>query len=347
MRIEGIGAAFPSKCVTNKDILSLICKHSQTSFSGDRSRTLRRIERYLEHSGAQTRFWLDDRETPRQLIRTAFALSLDKAGLRPDDIDLVVYCGIGRGFAEPGNAYLIAQDLELRNPRCLDIVDACNGWCTTIDIIPGLAARHGYRHAAIFAPEFNMIPGGYVYPALFELSTAEELEWSFAAYTLGEVATVTLVSPCDGAEVESHFSSRTDLADLCTVPLFGYAGYCRPSEKIAPRGRLTFASLSTRLFEEGAREVMLLLDSLKARRDDFALILPHAATKRAWEDVAAAVGFEDRMYYVYPMRGNLASASVPAGMAAALEEGRLVSGDQVLIWTASAGMSFAVHAMKV
>ena len=52
------------------------------------------------------------------------------------------------------------------------------------------------------------------------------------------------------------------------------------------------------------------------------------------------------MYHVYPQYGNLISASLPAGLATAIDAGHVRRGDRVAICGASAGMSFAVGAFE-
>ena len=72
------------------------------------------------------------------------------------------------------------------------------------------------------------------------------------------------------------------------------------------------------------------------------MIFPHASSKQAWAQGADTCGVEDKLFYVYPEYGNLVSASVPAGIALASEQGKIQRGDPIVIWVGSAGMSFAV-----
>ena len=60
-----------------------------------------------------------------------------------------------------------------------------------------------------------------------------------------------------------------------------------------------------------------------------------------WDKISPAVA--DKMFYVYPDYGNLVSASVPAGMALAEQQGLLNRGDTVACWVGSAGMAFSLN----
>jgi hypothetical protein len=43
--------------------------------------------------------------------------------MAPEDIDLLIYCGVGRGFLEPANAYFYAKARDMRTTNCFDITD--------------------------------------------------------------------------------------------------------------------------------------------------------------------------------------------------------------------------------
>ena len=74
------------------------------------------------------------------------------------------------------------------------------------------------RRALVINAEFNMYHGGPGVPDLFRLEHAEQVNWRFPAYTIGEAATATLLARDPARDWEFHFTSRTDLADLCVIP---------------------------------------------------------------------------------------------------------------------------------
>jgi 3-oxoacyl-[acyl-carrier-protein] synthase III len=192
-----------------------------------------------------------------------------------------------------------------------------------------------------------MFAGGPIYPALFRLRSPDDLTSSFAGYTIGEGATVSVLSrePDNGEpdnQWEFHFSSRPDLADLCSLPIDGYQRYSRSSQRVGRNGVNRFASFSTEMFSAANEEVSALFRGLSVPTDAIRAIIPHAATRRLWDDGAEALGVRDRLYHIYPRCGNLVSASIPAGIAMAVDEGKILRGDRVVSCVASAGMSFSV-----
>ncbi|GAB6039853.1 hypothetical protein [Endothiovibrio diazotrophicus] len=102
MRIESVKAAFPSRVVSNDDVLELVAEHSCGSLGDDLEEALKRIRFYLRYSGSNTRHWLGEGERPIDFVVSAVESALAEAGVGAHQIDVVVYVGIGRGFLEPG-----------------------------------------------------------------------------------------------------------------------------------------------------------------------------------------------------------------------------------------------------
>jgi acyl-CoA:acyl-CoA alkyltransferase len=340
MKLLSVKAAFPSRTVSNDEVVELIREYSAKSFVGDLDEALQRVSFYLAYSGSESRRWLLNDERPIDLLHEASERAMREAGLARHEIDLLIYTGIGRGFIEPGGAYHAAAMLGLERATCFDILDACMSWTRAIQIASSFMRTAEYRTVMIVNAEFNMMPGGSVFPAVFKLPSLSAVDWSLPAYTIGEAATATILVADSSPPWPFAFSSRSDLVDLCNVPLHGYEGYSRPSERLAKNGVGRFTSYGFQLHEEASREAPKLFDDLDIPKDEVRLLVTHASSKRFWNDMAAAVGMSDRVYHIYPRTGNVVSASVPAAIAVAAEEGRLNRGDRVAAWVGSAGMSF-------
>ena len=256
---------------------------------------------------------------------------------------MLINVGVDRGFAEPANAYFVAHALGMDSVACFDVLDACNGWVRAAQLVQALFRSGVYRSAMIVAAEFGMWQDGAVSPELFHLRSAAELAWTFPAYTFGEAATATVLSSDDAAEWEFHFRSRAELADLCTVPLDGFERYAWPSERIGRNGVRRFTAYGAALLEAALRELAQLQGELRAPLDEVRLVIPHAAARpKALDRAAARFGLEQMMYYIFPRCGNLVSASIPAALALAIDDGRLRPHDRVLTCVGSAGMSVSL-----
>src|SRR5262249_29008525 len=277
------------------------------------------------------------------LTMAVVADALRLAGCDADDIDLLIYTGIDRGFVEPANAYFIARNAGTKRAQCFDVLDACNGWSRSLQLVYALFQTGTCRKALLVSSEFPLFEGGPIFPYLFELQTRKDIGQSFGGLTLGEGVAATVLSRDPDYSWEFRFASRPDLVKLCTVPLPGYSRYSEGTGYIPPKGIMRFSSDSARMFRESRSEIAQLFLQLPIRTKDIAAIFPHAASATAWVEGAAKLGVDKLLYNIFPHCGNLGTASVPAGIALASEEHRIQRGDRLVCVTGSAGMSFAAY----
>lgn len=347
MKLESIALALPGQVVSNSDILSLIRDYSARDNEGRLEQALKAVEFFLSFAGSKERRWLAEGETPIALLRQAGQQALDSAGLRPQDIDLLIYVGIGRGFIEPGGAYHAANALGMDGVECFDLIDACMSWTRAMHLSQTLLRAGSYRRIMVVNAEFNMVKGGAIHPALFDLRSPESVEWTFPAFTLGEAASATIVCE-DGLHGRSEspwqfeFESRPDLADLCNIPLHAYDQYALPSERIAKNGCGRFTSYGAQLVEHGRPHILNVMQRLgrSVPLDSAKALFTHASSHRDWQKFADAAGLGPLLYSIFPRTGNIVSASVPGAIALAAAEGRIEPGDRLIGWVGSAGMSY-------
>ena len=338
MIIKGIAASLPSRVVTNDDMIEMIREQS-TEFDGDLEQTLATTKRLLEKSGLQERRWCDRHELPIDHVAMAADKALAASYLQKNHIELLIFVGVGRGFLEPGNSHMIANALGFDKAQCFDIVDACMSWVRAMHLVDNFFKNGGYRNALIINAEFNTHSGGPLYPHNLNLKKREQLAHTFPSFTIGEAATATLLIPSEPDNFEFYFSTRPDLSDLCTIPLHGYDGFCHPTDKIGKNGVMQFTSYGLDLHNESQEEIVKVFKKMTAK-DDIRIIFTHASSKMEWEKFGKQIGLEDKLYHIYPKKGNLVSASVPAAIHHAITNKSLCRGDKVALWVGSAGMSY-------
>ena len=338
MRIEYIGHALPSRLVTNEDIAALIRQHS-IQFDGDLTQQARAIRSLLHLTGARTRYWLADGESPRGLIKKVCEQAL--AAVDPDGIDLLIYCSIHTELVEPSNANLIAQEMGLDRVECFDIKSGCDGWMKSAMVAQALIASGRYRNIMVVASEFMISSSNAIYPALFAMKSADQLVHTFPGLTLGEAATVTVLS-AGGDEWRFETRTRNDLCDLCTITPDWYGKYALPSERVALSGAGRFTSFGKLMFDHAIPELTEMFNAAGVGLDDFDVLFTHASSRADWNCFCKSVGIESKQCDVYARYGNCVSASVPLSISDALTQGNLTHGGRALIISASAGMTFSL-----
>ncbi len=341
MRLEAVGARLPSRRVTNDDILQMLADHS----NGISKLMLRSYQRMVKAmfklSGCKVRYFRDTARNERAVdfIKGAMQDALDRAGLTKDRIDLLIYCGVGKGFLEPANAYFYARAFGM-HCSCFDIADACMSWIRALEISYGFLKTGRYRTVMIVNGEFNLHHG---LPDNFRVKNLRQIEYTFPTYTIGEAATATIVTASD-AEWKFTYRTLPELCDLCTIPLDGYEAFVDPSQRYAKNGARNFVSYGREMFAHAARVLAPLVQEVVGDLDGPDIYFPHAASDAAYLAAGKRIGLpQDKMYAkVFPAYGNLVSASIPTAIDMALKEGRLKRGHKVVFCPASAGMVYGV-----
>jgi 3-oxoacyl-[acyl-carrier-protein] synthase III len=341
MKIDSIGIAIPTLKVTNDDILEFIRQYSGDVEPGLVNKYVKLTASLLGKAGAKVRYFRnkEKKETARDLIINAMKEAFRKSSVKNSDIDLLIYCGVGKGFLEPANAYFFADALDMK-AQCYDLVDACMSWVRALEVAHSFIHSGSYRNIMIINGEFNCYDHGF--PELFKIKDLRQLEYTFPTYTIGEGASATILT--SSADAWSfHYKSVPSLCNLCTIPLTGYKDFINGSKQIGHNGPDKFVSYGGALFDNAANYLVKLVKEHIKDPDDPDIYFPHAASDVAY--LAAAKSFikVEKMYAkVFPSFGNLVSASIPVGMHEAEAEGRLKRGHKVVFCPASAGMVFGV-----
>lgn len=343
MKIQSIALKVPTKKLTNQVILDLIAHHSN-GVSKAKLKTYQRIvEKLFQINGSEVRYIRDTEKNEKasRFVTEAMKDVLDKASIKKDEIDLLIYCGVGKGFLEPANAYFFANAMGMEC-SCFDISDACMSWVRALEISYQFLKSGGYRTIMIINGEFN---AEHAFPMNFKVKNLGQMEYTFPTYTVGEAATATIVSASDD-EWSFHYKTQPELSDLCNIPLEGYESFIEPNNRIGRNGVNYFVAYGKEMFD--STEVHLT-ELVKEHIEDLEapdIYFPHAASNMRYLDAAKKIagnGNIEKLYTkVFPNYGNLVSASIPAGMFLALEEGRLKRGDRVVFIPASAGMVYGV-----
>jgi len=339
MRYCAIEYALPSKVVTNTEIIQEIISRSARYLTQKALDLLAcRLDELFNRSVTDVRYHRAKNERAIQFGIEAGKKALEAADMSPNDIDLLIYVGVGRGCIEPATANVFHKLLKLNKATCFDILDACASWLRAVHVAHSFIKTGMYRRVMILNCEFNFRE--YVN---FEFRSLKDIEFNFPIFTIGEAATATIVD--DSEEDDEYYASfRTwgDQHNLCKIPLPHFSEFSDGElrKELPP---LTFFSYGEKIF----RFVFSRL--CKHYREDAVLntfkheiVFSHAASDAMSEKVIQScnLGME-KGYNTHKRFGNTVSASVPLAMACALKEGKLQNNTNALIGFGSAGVSTA------
>jgi acyl-CoA:acyl-CoA alkyltransferase len=340
MKIASIAYRIPSRKITNDALIEHISQCNPEQSALKKIPYLKLVEKLLTRTGAQTRYWRDIEagERGEDLILGAMDEAIDRANISAQEIDLLIYCGVGKGFLEPANAYFYARSRGMKTANCFDITDACMSWTRAVQMAYLMLKAGSFKAIAIINGEFHVGLHDN-----WEIRDFRSLEYTFPMYTIGEAATATILLPSDD-EWQFDYSSRSEFADLCTIPLNGYENFVSPGERIGKNGIDRFVSYGQDLFREGEKCLGELMDRSIDTPASKVWYFPHAPSKTVYEEFLPKRGVPVEKIYleVYPRFGNVVSASVPLGIRLAEAEGKLKRGDPICLVPVSAGLVASV-----
>lgn len=295
--ITGWGTALPDKVVANEDLVATLDTTD---------------EWIIERTGIRER---RIGGTTAGLAIEAGQKALDKAGVDPGDIELVLLCTTSPDKSVPSTASEVQEVLGVPG-GALDLNAACSGF------VYGLVAAHG--HLAL----------GYDRVLLIGSETMSRItDWDDrnTAVLFGDGAGAVVLEAVDGPGQLMGFDLGSD-------------GSARHLIEADVGGVMSMEGRE--VFRRAVRAVVESSNIAMARAgvtaDDIALVIPHQANVRILEAASQRLGIPmDRNVSILETTGNTSAASIPLAMVHAIDEGRLHDGDIVLLAGFGAGMSWA------
>jgi 3-oxoacyl-[acyl-carrier-protein] synthase III len=342
MRFLAIEHQLPSRAVTNAEVLANVRRASAAHLDPAELDMLEAMtENCFASCGTRVRYHCAPDERPTELAVRAGRRAIASSGLDPSDLDLVMYVGIGRGVIEPASATIYQDLLELRCATAFDVLDACASWLRALHLARLYLQTGTYRNIMIVNAEFVGRESHR-----YELTSLDEFAHWHPGVTIGEAATVTIVTGSDEPDnFEADFRTWGEERDACYVPLPNVAGYFGkdPEFELAAKP-MQFVSFGLRLMEFGTTKLIEHYRS-QPRFEKFEpdLVLGHSASDGMARHIAREVGIDEaKVMLFHHLFANTISASVPLGLSYARQNGRLGDGDRLVLMVASAGVTTAL-----
>lgn len=336
MKILGIAHAIPSQEISNQDLVERVMGHAANAIpAADRTRFAQELESRFQRAGAVKRFHRASGELALTLGVRAGRRALDRAGLAPEDIDLLIYVGVGRGFLEPATANVFQHQLGLTRATCFDLLDACASWTRALDVAHHLLEHGACRYVMILNCECN-----FEEFIRWDFRSVEDLEHLWGGFTVGEASTATVL--CAGGEdYYATFMTSGEHLGLCQIPLAHAPQFLNGARPRCDAPPLHFFVFAAELHQHAIAQLdrQFWSDPTLAK-GHWDLIVGHSTSVPAARSVIRKLRLNPlRSLETFSSYGNTVSASIPLGLSLALERGRLERGHRVLMITASAGLT--------
>ena len=279
-------------------------------------------------------------EAPSTLAINAAEKAIAKFEGNPDDIGLIVFCGIDRDYIEPSTAHVVQAKLGLKKAICFDITNACLGFMTGIQVARSAINMEPDKHVLVCTGEHSSQFSKIFLPQLQNATKHEQFLNKIGALTLGDAGVAAIISP---SKSESHFVglnfvSKGELSKLCHVSHKDgeYTGQMKMRE-ICNAG----LRLHKKLLPES-------LSNFDLKQEDVNCFITHQVGQVAWDGFSRLLGFsEGIMTKTFDILGNITSATFGVNYALALEQNQVKKGDILFGAMAGSGLTICQIALIV
>jgi 3-oxoacyl-[acyl-carrier-protein] synthase-3 len=321
-RITGTGRYSPAKVLSNADLEVMV----DTSDDWIRERT-----------GIRERRITESHETIAYMATEAARQALDEAGLGPEDLDTIVLGTATPDRLLPSTACDLQASLGAVHAAAFDIDAACSGFLYGMTVAEGLMSSGNARNALVVGAE--------------RLSTIVNYQDRGTCILFGDGVGVALLQPADNGQgvLSTYMKSDGRLADLLYRPA---GGSVRPVDQDVLQDQSHMLHMAGReVFKHAVRSMAdacdRALEQAGLSGEDIDILIPHQANIRIIDATAKHAGIPPEKVYVNVDRyGNTSAASIPIALDECVREGRIKSGDIVLLVAFGAGFTWASCAIR-
>ncbi|HRU04915.1 MAG TPA: beta-ketoacyl-ACP synthase III [Candidatus Brocadiia bacterium] len=320
--IVGTGAALPDRVLTNFDLEKMV----DTSDEWIHTRTGIR-ERRIAEKGVCT----------SDLAAAASRKAIEAAGLRPEDITLIIVATITPDHIFPCTAANLQTKIGAVNAGGFDLSAACSGFVYALNMAADHVKSDPKRCALVVGADI----------------LTKFIDWTdrTSCILFGDGAGAVVVRAVDDGRglLSMEMGMDGTGASLMQIPAGG--SVLPPSEEtirdrkhfVVLRGREVFKFAVTKMAD-------LVTDALKdcgLTINDVKLIVPHQVNLRILAYAAERLGISmDKIYCNIERYGNTTAASIPIALDEAVRAGKIERNDIIVFVAFGAGLGWASCAMR-
>lgn len=314
--ILGTGHSYPEGILTNAELEKMV----ETSDEWITSRT-----------GIKQRRKAAPGEYTSQFAVRAARQAIERAGLEPADIDLILCATVSPDQILPSTGCIIQAELGANKAAAMDIVAACSGFLYGLTLADTMVRTGQSKYALVIGAEI--------------LTQYVDYTDRNTCVLFGDGAGAAVLGPVEGDR--GILAARIKSDGRYAEQLFSPGGGTRrpaTAETLAA-GDHFFKMKGNELFKVAVRSMTDIsrevLEEAGLSATDVKLFIPHQANQRITDGVASKLNVEsERVYSNIAMHGNTSSASIPIALDECVEAGRINPGDLVLMASFGGGVTW-------
>lgn len=311
-KIIGTGRYLPEKIISNQDIEKLVDTTD---------------EWILTRTGIKTRHSVAKNQTTGDMCLEAAREAIKSADIDAADIDMVLIGTASPDMIFPNVGCVVSHALGLKNVPAIGLEAACSGFIYSLAIANMYIQQGDARCVLVVGAE----------------SITRLLDWSNreTCVLFGDGAGAAIVAASDSPGIlYTKLGADGKYKDLLYYPYgvgHGFDEFDPRLGTIQMDGHAVF-KVAVSTMSKSAKQA---LDSCSMTVSDVDWIIPHQANLRIIQAVAKRLGAPmEKMIVTVQDHGNTSAASVPLALSVAVDDGRIQSGQTVLLVAFGGGFTW-------
>ena len=316
VEIKSLATYVPPRLLTNADLEQMVDTTD---------------EWILQRTGIRQRHIVDDGVATSDLATEAAREAIKRAGLTPDDIDVIIVGTVTPDMLFPSTACLVQAKLGAKNAWGFDLSAACSAFTYSLTVGTQLVATGGARHALVIGADV--------------MSSIIDYTDRATCVLFGDGAGAVVLGPSQDENIGildySHMIDGTGGPALC-MPA---GGSRKPASHSTVDERLHFVKQEGQtVFKFAVLKTGEICERLLAKNKltghDLDLFVSHQANKRIIMSAAEKIGMPaEKVIINIDKYGNTTAATIPLALNDAIESGRLKKGHLILLTSVGAGFT--------
>ena len=313
--IKGTGSALPKNRVSNAELAARV----DTS-----------DEWIVERTGIKFRHIAGPDETTATLATEASRQALDAAGMTAADIDLIIVATATPDQTFPASATLVQHALGANGCVAFDVAAVCSGFLYAFSVAESMIRAGSAKNALVIGSEtFSRI-----------------LDWEDRATCVlfGDGAGAVVLSGEVGTRGALATRLHADGRHNELLYVDGGPSTTGTVGKLRMKGREVFRHAVTNL----ANVMTETLAVAGVHASDVDWVVPHQANARIIDATTKKLGLDpNKVVMTVDQHANTSAASVPLALDVAVKDGRIKTGDIVVLEAMGGGFTWGASVVRM
>lgn len=313
-KIIGTGSYLPEKILTNEDLSKMVDTSDEWIFS---------------RTGIKKRHIAADGECTSDLAVFAVEAALKSANVSASDVDLIILATTTPDLTMPSTACIVQNKLGAVNAVAFDIQAVCSGFVYAMTVADSMIKSGMFKRAVVIGAE----------------TISRIIDWTDRATCVlfGDGAGAVVLEATNEKVGVLSSIVKSDGRYVDILKSTGGPSLTKTVGYLVMEGKEVFKLAVSKLPE--ISEEVVLKAGLKLT--DVDCFIPHQANIRIIDAALKRLDIADeKTVKTLENQGNTSAASIPVALDIAVQEGRIKSGDNVLMTAMGAGFTWGSVLVK-